>query len=71
MARKYHRFSITLHDRKRREKFTFHLGETVVIGRFWSMFSGRLSKAYPEITGTEVGKKISGWLKSQQEKSLP
>lgn len=68
MPRMEHRFAITLHDRYTKDKFTFHLGQTGVIGRFWSMFKGRKSKAYPEITGTEVGRKISGWLKTQQQK---
>jgi len=70
MARADHRFVVTMKDRWTGEQFTVHLVQAEVKGRFWPKFNGKNSKRYPEITSTELGRKISGWLKKQQEKGF-
>lgn len=68
MARRNHRFSITIRDRYLDEQFTFHLVPDLVIGRYFQKFKGKNSVKYPQITGTKLGAKISGWLANQQRK---
>jgi len=70
MPRADHRFTVTLHDRWTGEKFTVHLVQTEIRGRYWPKFNGRNSAKYPELTGTEVGRKVSSWLRGRQAKGF-
>ena len=69
VARADHRFSVSIHDRWTGEKWTVHLVQSGIAGRFWPKFNGRNSKKYPDITCTQLGSRISGWIRQQQGKA--